>query len=98
MRVMNLGTKSATGVPTDVTHVHPFSAYVDERVAIFQAEFGGTATVALEGRLNPDCAYTVITSIVSSDATKAKTVALMPQMRINITAWTNGTVKGFIGI
>ena len=98
MRVMFMGSKSASGVPTDVTFVSPFDAYVDERVGVVQAAFGGTATVTIEGQLNSTAGWTTITTISSADTSKAKTVALMPQMRINITSWTSGSVNCWLGI
>lgn len=98
MRVMFMGSKSGTGVPSDVTSIFPFNAYVDERVGVVQAAFGGTATVTIEGQLNDAAGWTTITTISSADTSKAKTVALMPQMRINITAHTSGSVNCWLGI
>ena len=98
MRVIFLGSKSATGAPTDVAFETPFDHFVDERVGVFQAEFAGTATVNLEGRLTGSANWTTITTITSTDSSKAKTVALMPLMRINITSWTSGLVSGWLGI
>lgn len=98
MRTIELGTRSATGAPTTPALVRPFENMARDMTGVFQVEFGGTATATLEGRLTDQASWTTIAAILSTDSSKAKVVALMPQMRMNVTAWTSGAVTGYLGV
>ena len=96
MRTIALGSRTTTGVGTAVA---PFDKFVlgDSKVGVFQATFTSTGTAKLEGRLNGASDYTEVASITNADTSKAKVVALMPDMRLNVTA-VSGTVAGFLGV
>jgi hypothetical protein len=98
MKTIALGTRSATGVPASTAFVAPFEFGARDLIGVFQVDFAGTATAAIEGRLTDAASWTNIATILSTDASKAKVVALMPQMRMNVTAWTSGAVSGFLGV
>jgi len=96
MRTIALGSSASAGVQASV---RPFDKFVlgDEKVGVFQATFGESGTAKLEGRLNGAAAFTEIAVIVNTDTSLAKVVALMPEMRLNITT-TSGTTSGFLGV
>lgn len=96
MRTIALGSRTTTGVGTAVA---PFDKFVldDSKVGVFQATFTNTGTAKLEGRLSGASTYTEIASITSADTSQAKVVALMPDMRLSVTA-VSGTVTGFLGV
>jgi len=96
MRVMHFGQIAANN--TAGTAVFPFDKYIDEKVGVFQAEFQGAATATIQGRMTADAAYTDIASITSADATKIKTVALMPDMRMFVSSWVAGNVNVYLGV
>ena len=96
MRIINLGNGAALNYAGPAKF--PFDNYVDEKIGVFQAEFQGAATCVLQGRMNSSVAYTDIATITSADASKIKSVALMPDMRMFISAWTVGQVYGFLGV
>lgn len=96
MRIIYLGNGAALNYTGSAKF--PFDNFVDEKVGVFQAEFQGSATLVLQGRLKPEAAYTDIATITSADASKIKSVALMPDMRMLISAWTVGQVYGYLGV
>lgn len=103
MRIVYLGQRfGATGTPVGFESIKVYNAYVDERVGIFAVNFSGTVnptTVKLQGRLNSTCAYTDIATVLSSDTEKAKTVVMLPDMRMFVTVMGSNTfVDGYIGI
>lgn len=62
-------------------------------IGIVQFEITGTATVALEGRCTPLAPWVVIASFTASGA---QAIAQFPQMRGNVTAYTNGAISGWL--
>lgn len=98
MRTISLGSITGTGTPAAVPLVTPYDTKVRENVGVFQVGFAGTATATLEGSLSEDAGWTLIASILSTDSAKAKVVALMPRMRMNVTAHTSGAVTGYLGV
>src|SRR5688572_1262216 len=87
---------AASVVASDVRHYQRF--HHDK--AIFQVEITGTATVKLQGRCDDSAPWETIVSLSNADVdatTKSavRSVTAMPQMRANVTAWTNGTVSAW---
>jgi len=97
MRVIGLGSLSSATVGSAVK---PYDNFVDEKVGVFQADFtaGASATVELQGRLNEAASYTQIAVITSADAVKAKSVVIVPDMRMSVTTYASGTVTGYLGV
>jgi hypothetical protein len=106
MRVIFLGSRTNAGNPTNAgtgnqSFVLPFDSFVDERTAVFQADFSAGATagsITLQGRVSTGVSWTTVATVAFGDATWAKTVVLMPQMRLNVTSVTGGTASGYLGI
>lgn len=97
MRVIALGSLSSAA---SATAVAPYDKYIDEKVGVFQVDFtgGSSATVELQGRLNSQISYTTIATILATDAVKAKSVVLVPDMRMSITTYGSGTATGYLGV
>jgi hypothetical protein len=98
MRVIGLGSLSASG---NAAAKKPYDNYVDEKVGVFQVDFTGASpsmTVELQGRLNDQVSYTQIAVITTADAVKAKSVVIVPDMRMSVTTYSAGTVTGYLGV
>jgi len=98
MRVIGLGSLSSA---TNGSAVKPYDNFVDEKVGVFQADFTGASpsmTVELQGRLNDQVSYTQIAVITTADAVKAKSVVIVPDMRMSVTTYSTGTATGYLGV
>lgn len=79
---------AATGAQAAVT-----PPYKGNAEAVFQVEITGTATVDLEGRVSPSAPWVMIHQ---STASEIKAVVPVPEMRVNVTAYTSGAVNAWL--
>lgn len=92
MKVHRLANNvSASGAQTSVnTNPIPIS-----KSGVFQVNISGTATVALEGRINSNHDWEVINTYTSSSL---ENVTITPEMRVNVTAYTSGAIYADLGV
>jgi len=79
--------QAATGAGT------PVGPKLHKEYGVAQVEITGVATVNIEGRVDGAAPWVVITTLTSSDAVS---VALMTQIRSNVTSFTSGVVNAWL--
>lgn len=92
MKVHNLATNvSASGAQTG-KNTNPIPS---SKTGVFQINISNTATVALEGRFNSNHDWEVINTYTASTV---ENVTIMPEMRVNVTSYTSGTIYADLGV
>jgi hypothetical protein len=65
------------------------------RVALLQVGSTGTATIDFEGRLDPSLPWVSLLEVPFTGSGMVS-VVLPPEVRINVTAWTSGSVNAWL--
>lgn len=65
------------------------------RVALLQVGSTGTATIDFEGRLNPSLPWVSLLEVPFT-GNGMVSVVLPPEVRINVSSWTSGTVNAWL--
>lgn len=83
---------TATGAQTAVK---PLDQRYRTEVGVFQVTGITTATVVLQGRVSADHDYQTVASLTADGIVS---VNLLPDMRVNVTAYTSGTIDATLGV
>jgi hypothetical protein len=65
------------------------------RVGLLQVQSSGTATIDFEGRLDPSLPWVSLLEVPFTGGGMVS-VVLPPEVRINVTAWTSGSVNAWL--